>query len=345
MLVREFHYELPQERIAQQPVEPRDHSRLMVLFSSGRIEHKRFYDLPSFLTGGDVMVFNDTRVIPARLHGMKERGGASVEILLLRETERDVWEALVRPGKRLKPGQAILFGRGELKGEIRDCAASGGRIIAFSGEGPVREAIRRLGQMPLPPYIHAPLKDQDRYQTIYARVDGSAAAPTAGLHFTPELMEKLGNKGIGEAFVTLHVGLDTFRPVRTAHLEDHRIHREFCSVSPETAALIRDSKTQGRRIIAVGTTVARTLETFTGTDGNISSGSAWTDLFIYPGFRFRTVDGLVTNFHLPRSSLLMMVSAFAGRERMFGAYREAIRAGYRFFSFGDAMLICNEKWD
>ncbi|SDF11277.1 tRNA preQ1(34) S-adenosylmethionine ribosyltransferase-isomerase QueA [Sporolituus thermophilus] len=338
MLVTEFDYYLPEELIAQQPCEPRDHSRLLVLDRrTGNIEHRRFYNLPDYLQPGDTLVFNDTKVIPARLIGAKAGTGGKVEVFLLNRLTGDEWETLVKPGKRARPGTQVVFGD-ELSCEILASTDYGGRIVRFNYSGVFEEILDRLGETPLPPYIKARLADKDRYQTVYAKERGSAAAPTAGLHFTPALLDRIRAKGINLAFITLHVGLGTFRPVTVTDITQHTMHREYYSVSPETAGLINRTKQAGGRIIAVGTTAVRTLETV-GAGGSVESGSGWTDIFIYPGYRFKVVDALVTNFHLPQSTLLMLVSALAGRENIMNAYHTAVREKYRFFSFGDAMLI------
>lgn len=338
--VSDFDYELPPDRIAQHPVEPRDSSRLMVLDRSRDVlEHRIFRDLPEYLRPGDALVLNDTRVMPARLIGERVGTGARIEVLLLRRLDQDRWETLVRPGRKARPGDRIRFGDGRLEAEVEGPTPVGGRVLRFYYEGVFEEVLDELGQMPLPPYIREPLEDPERYQTVYARNWGSAAAPTAGLHFTPELLDRIRAMGVHLVFITLHVGLGTFRPVQVEEVEAHVMHSEYYEVSPEAAATLNAVRAAGGRIIPVGTTALRTLETVTGEDGVVRPGSGWTDLFIYPGYRFKATDGLVTNFHLPRSTLLMLVSALAGRERILHAYQEAIRLGYRFFSFGDAMLI------
>ncbi len=337
MLVTDFDYELPQERIAQHPMEPRDHSRLLVVDKhTGAIEHKHFYDLPSYLKPGDVLVFNDTRVIPARLHGTKDTG-AHVEVFLLTRKNATDWEVLVRPGKKLQVGAKINFGD-ELACEVIEHTDFGGRVVRFKYDGIFEEILDRLGETPLPPYITAPLEDKERYQTVYNRERGSAAAPTAGLHFTKELLQKIKDMGCEEVFVTLHVGLGTFRPVSEAKIEDHKMHKEFYTVSQQAADAVNKAKAEGRRIIAVGTTAVRTLEA-AGADGTLRAGSNWTNIFIYPGYKFRLVDDLVTNFHLPQSTLLMLVSTLSTREIMLATYKTAVEEKYRFFSFGDAMFI------
>lgn len=337
MLVTDFDYDLPQELIAQHPMEPRDHSRLLVVDKkTGEIEHKHFYDLVNYLKPGDVLVFNDTRVIPARLHGTKDTG-AHVEVFLLTRRDATDWEVLVRPGKKLQVGAKINFSD-ELSCEVIEHTDFGGRVVRFEYDGIFEEILDRLGETPLPPYITAPLEDKERYQTVYNRERGSAAAPTAGLHFTKELLQKIKEIGCEEVFVTLHVGLGTFRPVSEAKIEDHKMHKEFYTVSQEAADAVNKAKAEGRRIIAVGTTAVRTLEA-AGADGQLHAGSSWTNIFIYPGYKFRLVDDLVTNFHLPQSTLLMLVSTLSTREIMLQTYKKAVEEKYRFFSFGDAMFI------
>ena len=337
MLVTDFDYELPQELIAQHPMEPRDHSRLLVVDKhTGELQHKHFYDLVDYLRPGDVLVFNDTRVIPARLHGTKDTG-AHVEVFLLTRRDATDWEVLVRPGKKLQVGAKINFSD-ELSCEVIEHTDFGGRVVRFEYEGIFEEILDRLGETPLPPYITAPLEDKERYQTVYNRERGSAAAPTAGLHFTKELLAKIKELGCEEVFVTLHVGLGTFRPVSEANIEDHKMHKEFYTVSQEAADAINKAKAEGRRIIAVGTTAVRTLES-AGADGTLKAGGNWTNIFIYPGYKFRFVDELVTNFHLPQSTLLMLVSTLATRDIMLATYKKAVEERYRFFSFGDAMFI------
>ncbi len=341
MKTSDFMYDLPEELIAQTPLERRDGSRLLVLDKdTGAIEHRHFYDLPDYLRPGDCLVMNDSRVIPARLFGTRPTGGA-VEVLLLRDLGENCWECLTRPGKKMRPGTAVTFGDGELTGVVESVAEGGNRVIRFSYQGIFLEILDRLGQMPLPPYIKAQLDDPERYQTVYSREPGSAAAPTAGLHFTQELLEKIRAMGVQECFVTLHVGLGTFRPVKVENVEEHEMHSELCTVGPETADIINRTRRQGGRIIAVGTTSCRTLESFADSDGTIRPGSRWTDIFIYPGYQFKCIDALITNFHLPGSTLVMLVSALAGRENILAAYREAVEKRYRFFSFGDAMFIGN----
>lgn len=340
MRLEDFDYDLPKELIAQTPVEPRDASRLMVVErKSGAIQHRYFRDLPEFLRSGDALVVNDTRVMPARLLGHREKTGGAMEVLLLKRLSRDRWETLVKPGKKARPGERIIFGDGLLVGTVVEPTDFGGRVIDFTYEGVFENLLDRLGQMPLPPYIHAQLSDPERYQTVYAREWGSAAAPTAGLHFTPELLERLKAQGVEIHKITLHVGLGTFRPVEVEDPTQHKMHSEFYSVSPEAAEGINAVRRRGGRLVTVGTTSVRTLETASQPDGTVVPGSGWTDIFIYPGYRFKVVDSLITNFHLPKSTLLMLVSALAGRELIMKAYREAVEMRYRFFSFGDAMLI------
>lgn len=340
MNVSEFYFDLPQELIAQDPLEDRSSSRLLVLNKdTGEIEHRRFRDLLSYLRKGDCLVINDTKVIPARLYGVKEDTQAKIEVLLLKRRENDVWETLVKPGKKAKPGTVLSFGDGLLKGRVTDVVEEGNRLIQFTYEGIFEEILDRLGQMPLPPYITHELKDKNRYQTVYAKHDGSAAAPTAGLHFTNELLKEIEDMGVAIAHVTLHVGLGTFRPVKVENILDHHMHSEFYMVEEEEADKINSAKRNGGRVICVGTTSCRTIESATGEDGILRAGRGWTDIFIYPGYRFKILDCLVTNFHLPESTLVMLVSALAGREHVLGAYEEAIREKYRFFSFGDAMFI------
>lgn len=340
MNVKDFDYALPKELIAQDPLADRSASRLLVMNrATGATEHRVFSDVPEYVRPGDCLVLNNTKVIPARLYGIREDTGARIEILLLRRRERDVWETLVRPGKKARTGARIRFGDGMLSGEIADVLSDGNRLIRFSYDGVFEEALDALGQMPLPPYITHPLKDKARYQTVYAKYDGSAAAPTAGLHFTPMLLEQIRQAGVCLAEVTLHVGLGTFRPVKTENVLDHRMHSEYFQIDEEAARKINCARDNGGRVISVGTTSARTLEAAASEDGHLEAKSGWTDIFIYPGYRFKVIDGLITNFHLPESTLLMLVSALAGRERVLAAYEEAVRQRYRFFSFGDAMLI------
>lgn len=340
MRVEDFDYHLPPELIAQRPVEPRDASRLLVLHrNSGRLEHRRFYELPLYLKLGDVLVLNDTRVIPARLLGKKAKTGGQVEVFLLKPLGGDCWEVLVRPGRRVPPGTELIFGGGELRAKVLDRTPQGGRLVEFEYEGKWEEVIERLGEVPLPPYIKEKLPDPERYQTVYASKPGSVAAPTAGLHFTPRLLKELEEKGIKIVYILLHVGLGTFRPVREEVVEKHKMHAEYFRVDEGAARTINEARRQGGRVIAVGTTVVRTLETVATPEGDIKPGEGLTELFIYPGYRFKAVDGLITNFHLPRSTLLMLVCAFAGREKILEAYQVAIKERYRFYSFGDAMLI------
>lgn len=340
MKAADFDYTLPEELIAQEPVEPRDHSRLLVLDrESGRTEHLIFKDCIKFFRPGDILVVNNTRVIPARLFGVKEGTGARIEVLLLKRLDRDCWEALVRPGKRVPCGTRVNFGDGRLLAEAVDTTPTGGRVFRFEYDGIFEEVLDRLGQMPLPPYITKELADKERYQTVYAKTPGSAAAPTAGLHFTPELLAAIREKGVQIAEVMLHVGLGTFRPVQVEDIMEHRMHAEYYEVSLETAAAVNQARSAGGRIVAVGTTSARTLETAVLPDGTVQAGGGWTEIFIYPGYSFKAVDMLLTNFHLPKSTLLMLVSALAGRDKVLAAYNEAVERRYRFFSFGDAMLI------
>ena len=340
MLKSDYFFELPGELIAQDPLEERTSSRLLVLDKrTGAVSHHVFRDIGDFLRPGDCLVLNDTRVIPARLLGEREGTGAHVELLLLKRKSGDVWETLVRPGKKCRPGTRLTFGDGMLKAEILDTVEEGNRLVRFDYEGIFEEVLDRLGEMPLPPYITHKLQDRNRYQTVYARHEGSAAAPTAGLHFTKELLDRLEGKGIGIAYVTLHVGLGTFRPVKEENVLEHHMHTEHYEVSREAADTINRTKAQGGRIVCVGTTSCRTLESAADESGLVQPGSGDTDIFIYPGYRFRVLDALITNFHLPESTLIMLVSALAGREHVLAAYEEAVRERYRFFSFGDAMLI------
>ena len=340
MKTQDFYFDLPQELIAQTPIEQRDASRLLVLpKEEGALSHRHFYDLTDYLREGDCLILNDSRVLPARLLGQRLPGGGACEVLLLIDRGEKVWECLVRPGKRLKKGANVSFGDGVLTGEIVDELPDGNRLVRFDYEGIFLEVLDKLGKMPLPPYIKAELQDRERYQTVYSRVVGSAAAPTAGLHFTPELLEKVQAMGVNIGYVTLHVGLGTFRPVKEENILDHDMHSEYCVIPPETAELINRTKANGGRVICVGTTSCRTVESWAGEDGHMESAAGWTKIFIYPGYRFKVLDGLITNFHLPESTLLMLVSALAGRERVLEAYDEAVKEQYRFFSFGDAMLI------
>lgn len=340
MKTSDFYFDLPQELIAQDPLEDRSSSRLLVLDRrNGQMEHHIFKEIVNYLNPGDCLVINDTKVIPARLFGSKVGTDAKIEILLLKRREGDVWETLVKPGKKAKPGTQISFGDGILMGEVLEVAEDGNRLIRFTYEGIFEEILDRLGQMPLPPYITHQLKDKNRYQTVYAKHDGSAAAPTAGLHFTPELLKEIRDKGVNIAHVTLHVGLGTFRPVKVEDVTQHHMHSEFYMVEEEQAELINRTKAEGKRVICVGTTSCRTVESASDENGMLHAGSGWTDIFIYPGYRFKILDALITNFHLPESTLLMLVSALAGKENIEKAYAEAVRERYRFFSFGDAMLI------
>ena len=336
----DYYFDLPKELIAQDPLEDRSASRLLVLDRrTGSIEHKVFRDILQYLMPGDCLVLNDTRVIPARLLGVKEDTGAAVEVLLLKRREKDVWEALVRPGKKLRPGARVTFGDGRLRAEILDVVEEGNRLVQFSYEGIWEEVLDSLGEMPLPPYITHKLLDKNRYQTVYAKYEGSAAAPTAGLHFTKELLAEVEAMGVDLAYVTLHVGLGTFRPVKVDNVKEHHMHSEFYQITKEAADKINRAKESGHRVICVGTTSCRTVESAADEKGRLTACSGNTDIFIYPGYRFKVLDGLITNFHLPESTLVMLVSALAGRENILSAYREAIRERYRFFSFGDAMLI------
>lgn len=340
MKTSDFNYDLPQELIAQDPLTDRSASRLMHLsIKDGSIEHRHFTDILEYLNPGDCLVINDTKVIPARLYGHKEETGALIEILLLKRNENDVWECLVKPGKKARKGTRISFGDGLLKGEIVDVIEDGNRLIHFEYNGIFEEILDQLGEMPLPPYITHKLQDKNRYQTVYAKHEGSAAAPTAGLHFTKELLEKVKEKGVQIAHVTLHVGLGTFRPVKVDDVEQHHMHSEYYVVEEDQAKLINDTKKNGGRVIAVGTTSCRTLESATREDGVLKAGSGWTEIFIYPGYHFKMIDSLITNFHLPESTLMMLVSALAGKEKIMHAYEEAVKERYRFFSFGDAMFI------
>ena len=340
MKTSDFYYDLPQELIAQDPLEDRSSSRLMVLDkNTGAIEHKIFKDILDYLNPGDCLVLNNTKVIPARLFGVKEGTEAKIEILLLKRRENDIWETLVKPGKKAKPGTKISFGDGLLTGEVIDVVEDGNRLIQFTYEGIFEEILDQLGQMPLPPYIKHQLADKNRYQTVYAKYDGSAAAPTAGLHFTKELLAAVKEKGVDIAEVTLHVGLGTFRPVKVDNILDHHMHSEFYMISQEAADKINHARENGHRVIAVGTTSTRTMEAAADENGKLHECSGWTEIFIYPGYRFKVIDALITNFHLPESTLVMLVSALAGREHILAAYEEAVKERYRFFSFGDAMFI------
>ena len=340
MKTSDFYFELPQELIAQDPLEDRSASRLLALDrKSGRVKHGQFVDLKGYLRSGDCLVINDTKVIPARLYGKKTDTGASVELLLLKRREHDVWETLVKPGRKAKPGCRLSFGDGLLTGEIVDVVDEGNRLIRFTYEGIFEEILDQLGEMPLPPYITHKLEDKNRYQTVYAKWEGSAAAPTAGLHFTSRMLEEIRRMGVEIAHVTLHVGLGTFRPVKVENVDEHHMHSEYYQIEEEQAQLINKTRKAGGRIIAVGTTSCRTLESAADSQGVIRAGGGWTDIFIYPGYDFRVIDGLITKFHRPESTLLMLVSAFAGREHVLAAYEEAVQEQYRFFSFGDAMFI------
>ena len=343
MKTSDFNYQLPEELIAQTPLERRDSSRLMTLDrNTGAWEHHHFYELPDFLNPGDCLILNDSRVLPARLLGQRLPGGGACEVLLLIDRGEKTWECLVRPGRHMREGAKLSFGNGELTAEVTKVLPDGNRLVRFDYEGIFLEVLEHLGKMPLPPYIKEELQDQERYQTVYSREVGSAAAPTAGLHFTKELLEKIREKGVNEAFVTLHVGLGTFRPVKAEEVTEHHMHSEFYMVEEDQAKLINETKTKGGRIIAVGTTSCRTLESATGEDGILKAGSGWTEIFIYPGYQFKLIDCLITNFHLPESTLVMLVSALAGREHVLKAYEEAIKERYRFFSFGDAMFIASK---
>ena len=339
MKTSDFYYDLPEELIAQTPLERRDASRLMVLDRrTGEVTHRHFYDIVEYLQPGDCLVMNDSRVLPARLMGRRPTGGV-VEVLLLRDLGDKCWECLCKPGRKMQPGNQVIFGDGELTATVREVREDGNRVVEFHYEGIFLEILERLGKMPLPPYIKAELKDQERYQTVYSREVGSAAAPTAGLHFTQELLDKIRAKGVSTAFVTLHVGLGTFRPVKAEEITDHHMHSELCMMNQETADLLNETRARGGRIICVGTTSCRTLESLVNSDGSFCAGSKWTEIFIYPGYTFKAMDGLITNFHLPESTLVMLVSAFAGREHILAAYKQAVEQRYRFFSFGDAMCI------
>lgn len=339
MKTKDFWYDLPEELIAQTPLERRDASRLCVLDrETGAISHRHFYDLVDYLRPGDCLVMNDSRVLPARLLGHRPSGGA-VEVLLLRDLGNKRWECLCKPGKKMQVGSTASFGNGELTATVREVQEDGNRVVEFDYQGIFLEVLERLGKMPLPPYIKAELEDQERYQTVYSRELGSAAAPTAGLHFTTDLLDKVRKMGVNTAFVTLHVGLGTFRPVKAEEISEHHMHSELCMMNAETAELLNKTRAAGGRIICVGTTSCRTLESLVGEDGHFEAKSKWTDIFIYPGYQFKAMDGLITNFHLPESTLVMLVSAFAGREHVLNAYAEAVKERYRFFSFGDAMLI------
>lgn len=341
MKTADFDFQLPEELIAQTPLERRDASRLLTLDKfTGMIGHHHFYDLPDFLRPGDCLVLNDSRVLPARLIGRRPSGGAC-EVLLLVDKGGNLWECLVRPGRKLKPGAQVIFGDGQLTAVVEAELNDGKRAVRFHYQGIFLEILDQLGKMPLPPYIKAELNEQERYQTVYAKVTGSAAAPTAGLHFTPELLDRVQEIGVKVCCITLHVGLGTFRPVKSEDVSGHEMHSEFCMISQETASIINETKQNGGRVICVGTTSCRTLESFAAEDGTVSECSGWTDIFIYPGYKFKVLDALITNFHLPQSTLIMLVSALAGRERILTAYKEAVQEHYRFFSFGDAMMIAD----
>ena len=339
MKTHDFWYDLPEELIAQTPLQQRDSSRLLALDRvTGETAHKHFYDIIDYLQPGDCLVMNDSRVLPARLLGHRPTGGA-VEVLLLRDLGNKRWECLCKPGRKMQVGNEVIFGDGELTAKVVEVQETGNRVVEFQYEGIFLEVLERLGKMPLPPYIKAELADQERYQTVYSREVGSAAAPTAGLHWTKELLENARSKGVKTAFVTLHVGLGTFRPVQVENVLDHHMHAELCMLSEETAAILNETKAAGGRVICVGTTSCRTLESLVNEDGSFEAKSRWTEIFIYPGYTFKAMDGLITNFHLPESTLVMLVSAFAGRENVLNAYAEAVKEKYRFFSFGDAMCI------
>ena len=339
MKTSDFWYDLPEELIAQTPLQQRDSSRLLALDRvTGQVTHRHFYDVIEYLKPGDCLVMNDSRVLPARLLGHRPTGGA-VELLLLRDLGDKKWECLAKPGRKLQEGQQVVFGNGELTATVTEVRDDGNRIVTFHYEGIFLEVLERLGKMPLPPYIKEELQDQERYQTVYSKAVGSAAAPTAGLHFTQDLLEKIRSKGIKTAFVTLHVGLGTFRPVKAESIDEHHMHSELCMINEETAELLNETRKNGGRIICVGTTSCRTLESLVNADGFFEPQSRWTDIFIYPGYKFKAMEGLITNFHLPESTLVMLVSAFAGRENILGAYETAVAEKYRFFSFGDAMII------
>lgn len=339
MNISEFNYELPQELIAQKPLEQRDSSRMLVMDrKTGEFCHKHFYDILDYLNEGDCLILNNSRVIPARLYGEREDTGSPIEFLLLNRKETDIWEVILKPGKKAKVGKRFVFGGGKLKAEVIDIVNDGNRLVRFEYEGLYENIIDEIGEMPLPPYITEKLTDKERYQTVYSKVDGSSAAPTAGLHFTDELLEKCRDKGVKVGFVTLHVGLGTFRPVKEKVVENHKMHSEFYILSEETANLINETKKNGKSVVAVGTTTCRTLETV-ASKGELKASTGWTDIFIYPPYEFKLIDKLITNFHLPQSTLLMLISAFAGKENVFNAYKEAIKEKYRFFSFGDAMFL------
>ena len=340
MKASDFDFYLPEELIAQHPLEKRDESRLMVLDrNSGKIEHKKFYDIVEYLNEGDTLVLNNTRVLPARLIGEKENTGGKIEFLLLKRIDKDKWECLAKPGKSAREGRRFTFGEGRLEAEVVEVLENGNRIVEFFYKGIFEEVLDALGQMPLPPYIHERLDDKERYQTVYSKEEGSAAAPTAGLHFTRELLQKIKDRGINIVYLTLHVGLGTFRPVKVDNIEEHEMHSEFYMLSKESADIINETKRNNKKVISVGTTSTRTLETISDENGLVKEASGWTNIFIYPGYKFRVVDNLITNFHLPESTLIMLVSTLAGREHVLNAYNEAVKERYRFFSFGDAMYI------
>lgn len=340
MELKEFYYYLPKELIAQEPLKDRSKSKLLVLDrKTGSIEHKIFEDIVDYLNPGDCLVLNNTKVIPARLIGNREDTGGKIEFVLLKKTGQNTWEVLVKPGKRAKIGSKFIFGGGRLKAKVMDYTDAGGRIVEFIYDGVFEQVLDELGQMPVPPYIKKKLQDRESYQTVYAKEPGSAAAPTAGLHFTEDLLEKIRQKGIHTVFITLHVGLGTFRPVKVKNIEDHKMHEEYYEVSEEAAETINGVKKNGHRVIAVGTTSTRTLETVADENGVVKPQSGWSGIFIYPGYKFKIIDALITNFHLPESTLIMLVSAFAGKDKIFSAYEEAIKRRYRFYSFGDAMFI------
>ena len=340
MRTKDFYFDLPEELIAQTPIAQRDASRLLVLNKeNGAWEHRHFFDLPGYLQAGDCLILNNSRVLPARLLGNRLPGGGACEVLLLIDRGENIWECLVRPGKKMRVGAKVSFGEGELVGEVVEELPGGNRLVKFSYEGIFLEVLDRLGKMPLPPYIKAELQDRERYQTVYSKVNGSAAAPTAGLHFTPELLAQLKEMGVNIGYVTLHVGLGTFRPVKEDEITNHEMHSEYCVIPQETADLINETKRRGGRVICVGTTSCRTIESWAGEDGTMRASAGWTNIFIYPGYRFKVLDALVTNFHLPESTLIMLVSALAGRKETLAAYEEAVKERYRFFSFGDAMFI------
>ena len=339
MKTSDFYFDLPEELIAQTPLERRDASRLMTLDKgTGQIGHHHFYDLPGFLRPGDCLVMNDSRVLPARLIGHRPTGGAC-EVLLLTDRGEGRWECLVRPGRKLKPGAQVIFGDGKLTATVEQELEDGKRLVQFHYQGIFLEILEQLGKMPLPPYIKEELQDSERYQTVYSKINGSAAAPTAGLHFTPELLKQVEDMGVKLCYVTLHVGLGTFRPVKAEDIQDHEMHSEYCMISADMAQTINETRKNGGRVICVGTTSCRTIESFAAEDGTLKESAGWTNIFIYPGYRFKVLDGLITNFHLPESTLIMLVSALAGREHVLAAYEEAVRERYRFFSFGDAMII------